>query len=157
MVKRQQRISRSIVSAARRFRPADAAFLWPLLGALIALAALLVVSGCSFNEVTEEEVAPETVVLTDRTGKEWDVSTAIHKYGFEVERFEFGLGPYAIAPLIEPPMLSPGDRGYPGDDGTFLVIGASISGDIRAYGKFDIIQNEVVDEYIGGTPVAVAY
>jgi hypothetical protein len=145
------------VSAARRFRPADAAFLWPLLGASIAVVALLAVSGCSFNEVTEEEVTPEKVVLLDQTGKEWDVSTAVHKYGFEVERFEFGLGPRAITPLIEPTMLSPGDKGYPSPDGEFLVIGVSIKGDIRAYGKYDIIQNEVVDEYIGGTPVAVAY
>jgi hypothetical protein len=136
------------------FLRADAAFLWPLLGALVAV---VIVSGCSFSEVKESTVTPETVVLVDRTGKEWDVSTAVWKYGFEIERFEFGLGPFAITPLVEPTMLSPGDMGYPADDGTFLVIGASINGDIRAYGKFDIVQNEVVDEYIGGVPVAVAY
>lgn len=124
---------------------------------LTAVVVSVVLGGCSFSEVTDERVTSEPVVLVDQTGKEWDITTAVWKYGFEVERFEFGLGPKAILPLLDPVMLSPGERNYPADDETFLVIGTAIEGDVRAYGKFDIIQNEVVDEFIGGTPVAVAY
>ena len=124
---------------------------------LAALVAAAVLGGCSFTEVIEDEATPETVVLVDLTGKGWDITTAVRKYGFEVERFEFGLGPRAIRPLIEPDMLSPGDFGYPSEDAPFLVIGVAIDGDIRAYGKLDLTVNEVVDEYIGGAPVAVAY
>jgi hypothetical protein len=121
---------------------------------------LLVIAGCSVSEVEVlERPAGEAgpVVIVDQTGKEWDVSTAVHEYGFDVSGFEFGLGPYAIPPLIEPPLLSPGDRDYPPDDETFLALGASINGDARAYGKLDIVRHEVVDEFIGGVPVAVAY
>ena len=154
MIKRHARNSKTISIARSRERFADGAVFFIL---LFLLAAAVVLGGCSFTEVNDEELTPETIVLVDQTGMEWDISTAIWKYGFEVERFEFGLGPRAIQPILEPEMLSPGDRNYPGDDATFLVIGASINGDIRAYGKFDVIQNEVVDEFIGGTPVAVAY
>ena len=59
--------------------------------------------------------------------------------------------------MIEPAMLSPGETGYPISEGTFLVIGTSINGDTRAYGRFDIVSSEVVDDYIGGVPLAVAY
>jgi hypothetical protein len=127
------------------------------LSLLAALAAALISSGCSFSEVSTDETPTEPVVLVDQTGKEWDVTSAVRKYGFELKRFEFGLGPYAIAPMIEPAMLSPGDAGYPISEGTFLVIGTSINGDTRAYGRFDIVSSEVVDDYIGGVPLAVAY
>ena len=136
---------------------ADSVVFFALLTAVVAAAFL---GGCSFTEVTEDtekQPVPDPVVLTDQTGKEWDITTAVWKYGFEVERFEFGLGPRAIRPLIEPEMLSPGDFGYPADDAPFLVIGVSINKDDRAYGKMDLIKNEIVDEYIGGAPVAVAY
>ena len=122
----------------------------------------LIVAGCSVSEVDVEETATggqnsDPVILVDQTGKEWDVTTAVTNYGFEVSGFEFGLGPYAITPLIEPPMLSLGDRYFPSEYETFLVLGASINGDHRAYGKLDIVRHEVVDEVIGGVPVAVAY
>jgi hypothetical protein len=126
--------------------------------ALLALVTLA--AGCSRVEVEQVENPGqngEPVILVDRTGKRWDVTTAITRYGFEVGGFEFGLGPYAITPLIEPPLLSRGDRNYPPESETFLVLGASINGDARAYGKLDIVRHEVVDEFIGGVPVAVAY
>jgi hypothetical protein len=128
-----------------------------LLAWVALVAAAPVLGGCSFTEVNEEETPIEPVVLIDETGKKWDVTSAVNKYGFEVDRFEFGLGPRAIRPLIEPEMLSPGDSGYPSDDAPFLVIGTAINGDARAYGKLDISAHEVVDEIVGGAPVAVAY
>lgn len=127
------------------------------LSLLAALAAALISSGCSFSEVTTDETTAKPIVLVDQTGKEWDVTSAVRKYGFEIKRFEFGLGPYAIEPMIEPAMLSPGETGYPTSEGTFLVLGTSINGDTRAYGRFDIVSSEVVDDYIGGVPLAVAY
>ena len=127
------------------------------LSLLAALAAALISSGCSFSEVTTDETTAKPIVLVDQTGKEWDVTSAVRKYGFEIKRFEFGLGPYAIEPMIEPAMLSPGETGYPISEGTFLVLGTSINGDTRAYGRFDIVSSEVVDDYIGGVPLAVAY
>ena len=154
MIKRHARNSKSISTARSRDRLADGAIFFFL---LFVLAVAVILGGCSFTDVNNEETTPEPVVLVDQTGMEWDITTAIWKYGFEVARFEFGLGPRAIQPILEPEMLSPGDRNYPANDATFPVIGVVINGDVRAYGKFDIIQNEVVDDNIGGTPVAVAY
>jgi hypothetical protein len=116
-----------------------------------------VLGGCSFTEVKEEETPIEPVILIDETGKRWDVTTAVNKYGFEVDRFESGLGPRAIEPLIEPEMLSPGDSGYPAGDAPFPVIGTTINGDARAYGKLDLTDNEIVDDWVGEAPVVVAY
>jgi len=154
MVIRTARIAKSIPTAARGSVVSDPLVAFALLTTAVLAVAL---GGCSFTEVNEEESVPERVLLTDQTGKEWDISTAVRKYGFEVDRFEFGLGPRAIRPLIEPEMLSPGDFGYPADDEPFLVIGVSVNKDDRAYGKTDLIKNEIVDEYIGGAPLAVAY
>jgi hypothetical protein len=155
MVNRPIENSRAFESGAAKKGRVNRPVLFLLFGAIFGAAAAW--PGCSFTEVNKEEAAVDPVVLIDQTGKEWDITTAVHKYGFEVDRFEFGLGPRAIRPLIEPDMLSPGDFGYPAEDAPFLVIGAAIEGDIRAYGKLDLTVNEVVDEFIGGAPVAVAY
>ena len=56
--------------------------------------------------------APSGAFITDRTGKRWDVAHAA-KYGLVPAGFQFGLGPLAIRPLIEPGMIFPGDREYP--------------------------------------------
>lgn len=154
MVNRTDRISKTIPLDARGAGIADSVVFFALLTVVVVAAVL---GGCSFTEVTEEKSVPEPVILIDQTGKEWDITTAVWKYGFEVERFDFGLGPRAIRPLINPEMLSPGDIGYPGDDEPSLVIGVSINGDVRAYGKLQLNLNEVADDYIGGAPLAVAY
>ena len=120
----------------------------------------LIASGCSFSEVSTGDStskSAEPVILVDQTGKEWDITSAVNKYGFEMGRFEYGLGPFAIEPIVEPEVLNPNDAGYPESEGTFLVIGTSINGDTRAYGRLDIVQSEIVDDYIGGVPLAVAY
>lgn len=124
-------------------------------------------NGCSYSEVDVEEDLPvdveiveessEPVILVDRTGKEWDVTTAVHKYGFKLKLFEYGLGPYAIRPVLDAEMLSRSMPGYPGDEDEFPVVGIAFNGDVRSYGIIDIVRNEVVDEYIGGVPLAVAY
>jgi hypothetical protein len=121
----------------------------------------MIAGGCSFTDVNESSPPPpapgEKVVLVDLTGKEWDITTAVWKYGFDVEGFEFGLGPRAIPPITEPDMLFPGELGYPPDNESFLVVGTSVSGDARAYDIFGIFRNEVVDDYVGEAPLAVTY
>jgi len=89
----------------------------PLTSSSLLLAAVLIslwwTGGCSFSEVDVNEdtvkvtagESPDPVILVDRTGKEWDVTTAVHKYGFKLEHFEYGLGPFAIRPIIDGDML----------------------------------------------------
>ena len=126
-------------------------------GIAAVMLAALVVSGCSVEDVTVTEGDRDAVVITDVKGQSWDITTAAYDYGMDPDKFDFGLGKNAIVPLDSPPMLSPGDRGYPSDDASFLVVGSARGGDVRAYGKLDIIQHEVVDEVIGGAHVAVTY
>jgi hypothetical protein len=128
---------------------------------LVFLSTALSLGGCSFSEVSESTPPPpdpgDPVLLVDLTGKTWDISTAVWKYGFEVERFEFGLGPMAIKPILNPQMLSPGDELYPEDNKTFDVIGTSIGADSRAYGLMVIVRHEVIDDHVGDAPLAVTY
>lgn len=96
-------------------------------------------------------------ILTDRTGKQWDVTHAVQVYGFNLNLFQFGLGPHAIEPILNPQFLAPGDAGYPKSNETFLVIGLDLFGQIRAYPIYQLTGVEVVDEKLGEKHVAVAY
>ena len=99
----------------------------------------------------------EQVFITDRTGKKWDVTHAVPKYGFDPSNFQYGLGPHAITPINNPEMLSPGDKGYPVVDSAEAVIGLEIDGDARAYSIRKLSKHEVVNDRFGGKDVAVVY
>lgn len=105
--------------------------------------------------------AGDRIEIVDRTGKKWDITHAVNKYGFEPDKFQFGLGPDAIKPILDPQMLCPGDPGYPKErserDELFLVLGASINGHTRAYPLKVMSRHEVADEKFGDSYVAVAY
>jgi len=85
------------------------------------------------------------------------VTHAWEQYGFVPEEFQFGLGPFAIPPIMDPEMLMPGDPGYPGDSASFLVLGVFLNGAARAYPIPIMSQHEVAEERFGDTYVAVAY
>ena len=126
--------------------------------------------GCSVTDVqdtvprpVEVEERGEKIYITDQTGKQWEISHAVNKYGMQPENWQYGLGPNWFAPLILPKMRCPGDPGYPtGDDffrnfSTDLVVGAEIKGDARAYPLAVLYNHEIADENFGGIYVAVAY
>ncbi|RME00405.1 MAG: DUF3179 domain-containing protein [Calditrichaeota bacterium] len=99
----------------------------------------------------------QKIYIVDQTGKRWDVTHAVEKYGFKAEAFQYGLGPDAIPPLLHPEMLSPGEPGYPGAHDSFLVLGARIEEEARAYPIDVMSRHEIVDEVFDATYVAVAY
>ena len=107
--------------------------------------------------VDEEEDPPEEkIYIVDRTGKQWDITHAVNVYNFRADGFQFGLGPHAIKPIINPEMLSPGDPDYPAPNET-QIIGATINGDTRAY-PLDLLRfNEIANDSFGGIPVAVGF
>ncbi len=96
-------------------------------------------------------------IITDRTGKRWDVTHAVKRYNFEADKFQFGLGPNAIPPIEEPRFFSPEDPGWPGPEQTFIVIGANINGHTRAYPTTILKSFEVVDDQFGEDYLAVTY
>lgn len=95
--------------------------------------------------------------IVDRTGKSWDVTHAKEKYNMDPFAFQFGLGPFAITPLLNPEMLAPGDPGYPEVPSPFMVLGVSLANDPRAYPIRVLSWYEIADEVFGETHVAVAY
>ena len=98
----------------------------------------------------------ERLVIEDRTGKVWDVTHA-QNYGMVPGGFQFGLGPFAIKPIMDPQMLSPGDENYPGRNDNTLMMGTSLNGFTRAYPINVMSRHEVANEQFGEAHVAVAY
>jgi len=99
----------------------------------------------------------EAVIITDRTGVQWNITHAVLKYGMEESDFNYGLGPNAIQPVILPDYISPGEPEYPADDSEERVIGIDINGDARAYPIVPLSSHEVVNDYVGESYVAVTY
>jgi hypothetical protein len=98
----------------------------------------------------------ESVTITDRTGKRWEVGNA-QKYGLRPGGFQFGLGPKAIRPIVNPQMALPGDNGYPSNSLSALVMGVDLNGIERAYALGVMSRHEVANEVFGEAHVAVAY
>ncbi|MBM3277410.1 MAG: hypothetical protein FJY95_04935 [Candidatus Handelsmanbacteria bacterium] len=75
----------------------------------------------------------DRLLIKDQTVKQWDVTHAWQRYGFIPEEYQFGLGPFAIPPIMDPQMLAPGDPGYPEDSAGFVTMGVFLNGSARAY------------------------
>ncbi len=97
------------------------------------------------------------ILIEDRTGKQWDVTHAVEKYGFKAEEFQFGLGPFAIQPIMNPEFIGPGAPGYPAPNENFLVIGTTLGGDTRAYPISVLSRHEIANDEFDRTFVAVGY
>jgi hypothetical protein len=95
--------------------------------------------------------------IVDQTGKRWEISHAVRRYGFEPAKFQFGLGPNVIRPVLEPKMIRPGQPGYPDAGSSLLVLGTSFEEDARAYSIRKLSFHEVADEKFDDVHVAVAY
>jgi hypothetical protein len=97
------------------------------------------------------------IFITDRTGKQWDITHAVNEYDMQPENFRYGLGPYAITPINNPEMISPGEPGYPDNASTIQVIGTSVNGDARAYSTSVLSGHEVANDTVGDEPLSVIY
>ncbi|GAB4333246.1 MAG: hypothetical protein Kow0037_11480 [Calditrichia bacterium] len=133
------------------------------LKALLLLGAMSIWLSCSNNTTptTADSFSidrnTEGIFLTDRTGKKWDITHAEKKYGMKADRFQFGLGPFAIPPILNPQYYSPGENGYPNSFSEHLVIGVNLWGVVAAYPIQVMSAREIVDETFNGHHAAVAY
>lgn len=124
------------------------------------LAALALFANCRKASTGPAEVRADDrrdggIVIIDAEGVKWDVTHAEEKYGMFANQFQYGLGPNAITPVNDPQFLSPGDKDYPKNTDTFMVLGVSIDGDSRAYPMVILGRHEVVNDEFGNQPVAV--
>ena len=129
---------------------------------LIALVApILTLTGCEFFSSEDDQAKvihrDNKVFIQDRTGKNWDVTHAQANYGFVPEEFQFGLGPFAIPPILNPRMVEQGQSGYPSNNDESRIIGTTINDDTRAYPLSVLGRHEIADERFDSTYVAVAY
>jgi hypothetical protein len=127
---------------------------------IIMITLLCFVNACDFvDPVPSAEVVRRDgkIFIKDQTGKEWDVTHAVNHYGFDPNKFDHGLGPFAISPIQNPSMLHPGQNGYPSADQGFTVLGTEINGIARAYPLDVMIRHEIANERFTSTYVAVAY
>jgi len=112
---------------------------------------------CASDESDRAFAVQHSIVIVDRTGKSWDITHAVRVYGMLGQNWEYGLGPNAIKPLVNPRFYSPGDDNYPEPSDRLEVIGVSIDGDVRAYSTWKLSLHEVVNDIVGGRHVAVTY
>jgi hypothetical protein len=115
-------------------------------------------SSDNFDVISDPDSSGDSsIFIVDYTGKQWDITHAVNEYGFKAEQFQYGLGPYAIRPILEPEMLSPGEEGYPASDDNNTIVGVVLEGEVRAY-PLDILRRyEIADEIMGKKHVAVGY
>ena len=123
---------------------------------------LMISSGCEIFSSDEGDEATvirrdNKIFIEDRTGKSWDVTHAASNYGFVPEDFQFGLGPFAIQPILNPQMVEQGESGYQSNNNESQVIGTALNGDTRAYPLDVLSRHEIADENFDSTYVAVAY
>ena len=96
--------------------------------------------------------------IVDRHGDRFEITHAVHTYGFRKGGFQYGIGKRAFRTINQPDMLEAGQVGYPTNRHKSLdVIGAYIEGEARGYSIRDIVRHEIVNETIGHTQAAVAY
>ncbi len=102
-------------------------------------------------------LVPEPIIITDRKGEDFDITSAVLEYRMGETFWEFGLGRFTIRPIIDPVMIGPGDAGYPLDDNIVEILAVNYEGDSRAYKIGDLPDREVVDDVVNGVPIAVCY
>lgn len=125
---------------------------------------LVLFGGCSKppnappTRATLVDATEERVTITDEDGKVWDITHAVREYGFDPQLFEYGVGVDAFPAVMDPTFVGPGEPGYPHEDATRMVLGATFFGDARAYGIAAMSYREVInDVWNGDTYLAVAY
>ncbi len=122
---------------------------------------LIVTAGCTASD--GQPASDETsgkVFITDRTGRQWDITYAVEKYDMEPRFFNFGIGVGAIPSVDEPVVVAPQEARYPGSKKRFNVFGVNHNDEQRAYSVFEMSGHEVFNEKYPGESqqhVAVAY
>ena len=91
-----------------------------------------------------------TALITDRTGRSWDVTHARDAYGMNPDYFNYGLGIGVIPSVDDPTVLEEGDSGYPSSDSDIQVFGVNHNGEQRAYSVSALTQHEVFNDVYPG-------
>ena len=102
-------------------------------------------------------LVPEPIILTDRRGEDWDITAAVLEFRMAEQYWEFGIGRHTIRPIIDPLMVGPEDHNYPDPNSLVEILALNYDGDNRAYKMGDLPNREVVNDVVGGIPIAACY
>lgn len=123
--------------------------------ALIICAALaLSTSACAVSpeESLRVDRGDKGTFIVDRTGNRWDITQAV-SVGFRPERFQYGLGKDAFAPLDDSSLVDGSAESRP----DLRVIGVSGKTAAQAYSVPKLTRHEIANSYLGADPIAVGY
>jgi hypothetical protein len=88
----------------------------------------------------------EQIIITDQTGRAWDITHAFYEYGMSREYFNFGIGVGAI-PSVDNPQVVYAQSGLaPDPDSEMPVFGVELGGEARAYPVELLNNHEVVND-----------
>ena len=113
------------------------------------LLSMIFAVGCSAAGGASDGEGNEALI-TDRTGRKWDVTHARDVYGMDPDFYNYGLGTGAIESVDEPRIIGEGEPGYPAPDSTLTVFGVNHNGEQRAYSVTELARHEVFNEYYPG-------
>ncbi len=105
--------------------------------------------GC-LNSGTQGETPGSQAIITDRTGRQWDVTHARDQYAMNPDFFNFGLGVGAISSVDSPTILKKGDPGYSALPDNIDVFGVNHNGEQRAYSIDALTRHEVFNDIYPG-------
>ena len=116
---------------------------------LIMLLPIVFMAACS-DDAEQKETEDNSAVITDRMGREWDVTHARDVYGLNPDFYNFGLGAGAIASVDNPGVIKPGEVGYPSSDSQIAVFEVNHNGEQRAYSVGALTRHEVFNDIFPG-------
>ena len=125
-----------------------------LVGICLVLSTL---TGCGETDPDTVTTIDGRILIQDRTGKQWDITYAVNELQMSADQFNFGLGPDAILPILNPQFILPGDDDYPQINEIFSVLGVTVAGEHRAYRISHLSRHEVVDDVAGEVVFAATY
>lgn len=102
-------------------------------------------------------LVPEPIILTDRRGEDWDITAAVLEFRMAEEYWGHGIGRHSIRPIIDPFMIGPEDPLYPDPENLVEILAVNYNDDRRAYKMGDLPNREVVNDVVGGIPIAACY
>jgi hypothetical protein len=120
--------------------------------------------GCTpSHEQRAESESPTDIkktVITDQTGRSWDISHAFSAYKMKPKYFNFGIGVGAIPSVDVPIVIDKDDPSFPLPDEDFAIFGVDHNGQQRAYSVSALTRHEVYNDVYPGDVdryVSVAY
>jgi len=101
----------------------------------------------------------DTIIIVDVEDHRWEITYGINELGLDTALFRGGGGKDRFKVFNNPQFALLGHPDYPDTNKISFtdVLGVEIAGDARAYSLRILDGNEMVNDVVGGQPIAVAF